>query len=283
MAQTERSYGQRWRYRSGNESFCEGPSRQTLAESKRFLWKMWLGRVETSVQSQPCPPRAAAGLTEFNRAYLPTTRATKLSGRIGGRGRGLSAVAAGRGPNCAVTTNTLCVLESRASVRAPFWVVTFSATLNLSGDSCFTMVSTPSPPQEAKASPVPSSNAVASTPSPIAGVARTLPLSASTTAIILLSQPTNRRRCLRSIESPLGSVQGARGHFALTSSLLGSIASSSLLSSMLTKISPLASLAANSGLPPSLIVPSTFPFVASIAVESWLRPLKVKTRLVAGS
>src|SRR5580704_5713536 len=38
MAQTERSYGQRWRYRSGNESFCEGPSRQTLAESKRFLF-----------------------------------------------------------------------------------------------------------------------------------------------------------------------------------------------------------------------------------------------------
>src|ERR1700692_2516552 len=115
MAQTERAYGQRWRYRSGNESFCEGPSRQTPAESKRFLWKMWLGLVETSVQSQPCPPCAAAGLTEFNRAYLPTTRATKLSGRIGGRGRGLSAVAAGGGPNCAVTTNTLCVLGSRGT------------------------------------------------------------------------------------------------------------------------------------------------------------------------
>src|ERR1700693_3905501 len=227
MAQTERSYGQRWRYRSGNESFCEGPKPPNSSGIKAISlrkWKMWLGPVETSVESQPCPPSAAAGLTEFNRAYLPTTRTTKLSGRIGGRGRGLSAVGAGLGPNCAVTTNTLCVLGSSARVRAPFWVDTFSATLNLSLESSFTTVSTPSPPQEAKASPVSGSNAVASTPSPMAGVARTLPLSASTTAIILLSQPTNRRRFLRSMASPLGSVHGASGHFAFTSNLLGSMA-----------------------------------------------------------
>ena len=39
--------------------------------------------------------------------YFPTTRTTKLSGSIGGRGRGLSVVAAGRGPKSAVTTKTL--------------------------------------------------------------------------------------------------------------------------------------------------------------------------------
>src|ERR1035441_5578557 len=168
------------------------------------------------------------------RYYFPTTRTTKLSGRMGGRGRGLSAVGAGRGPNCADTTNTLCVLESSASVRAPFCVVTFSA-VNLPGESSFTTVSTPSPPQEAKASPVSSSNAVASTPSPMAGDALTLllyeftnvvlffSLSESTTSIMLLSQPTNRRRSLQSIASPLGSVHGAKGHFAFTSSLPGSI------------------------------------------------------------
>src|ERR1700722_5273165 len=214
--------------------------------------------------------------------YFPTTSTTKLSGAIDRRGRGSSGVAAGGGPNFAVTTKMLCVLASSARVRAPGCVGTFSSTLNLSGDSCFTTVSTPSP-QEANASPVSASNVVASTPSPIAGVARTLPLSASTTAIILLPQPTNRRRFLRSMESPLGSVQGASGHVAVTSSLLGSMATSSLLSSMLTKILPLASLAANSGLPSSLIVPSTFPVAASIAVESWLRPLNVNTRLVGGS
>src|SRR5260370_967787 len=119
--------------------------------------------------------------------HLPTTSTTKLSERIGGRGCGLSAVGAGLGPNCAVTTNTLCVLESNARVLAPRCVVTFSATLNLSGDSSFTTVSTPSP-QEAKANPVASSNAVASTPSPIAAVARTLPLSPSPTPLPLFSQ-----------------------------------------------------------------------------------------------
>ena len=36
-------------------------------------------------------------------AYLLTTITTKLSGKIAGRGCGLSAVAAGRGPNFAVT------------------------------------------------------------------------------------------------------------------------------------------------------------------------------------
>ncbi len=38
--------------------------------------------------------------------YFPTTSTTKLSGRIACRGCGLSGVAAGGGPNFAVTTNT---------------------------------------------------------------------------------------------------------------------------------------------------------------------------------
>src|SRR5580693_4322591 len=122
--------------------------------------------------------------------YLPRTNTTNVSGRIECRGCGCSAVGGGGGPNFAVTTKTWWVLSSRARVRAPSWVFTFSATLNLLGDSSRTTVSTPSP-QDAKARLVPSSKAVASTPSPIAGVASTLPLSASTTATILLSQPTN--------------------------------------------------------------------------------------------
>lgn len=35
--------------------------------------------------------------------YLPTTMTTKVPGRTGGRGRGFSGVAAGRGPNSAAT------------------------------------------------------------------------------------------------------------------------------------------------------------------------------------
>jgi len=49
---------------------------------------------------------------------LPTTRTTKLSGRTVRRGRGLSAVGAGGGPNFAVTRKTLWVFESSAIVRA---------------------------------------------------------------------------------------------------------------------------------------------------------------------
>src|SRR5712671_533695 len=236
-----------------------------------------LSQTDDQTKPQKQPPRR-----EKSFYHLPMTRTTKLSGTIERRGCGLSAVAAGGGPNFAVTTNTLCVLESSAIVRAPCCVGTLSAKMNLSGDSSCTTVKTPSP-QDAKASAVSSSKAVASTPSPIGNVATTLPSSAFTIAIILLSQPENNRRFLRSRANPLGSVQGASGHFAFTSILFASMASISLLSSMLTKISPLPSLAANSGLPSSLMVPSTVPFSASSTVESLLLPLKVKTRLVAGS
>ena len=53
---------------------------------------------------------------------------------------------------------------------------------------------------------------MASTPSPIGTVVTTLPVSASITAIILLSQPENMRRVLVSIAMPDGSSHGASGH-----------------------------------------------------------------------
>src|ERR1700722_6229222 len=49
--------------------------------------------------------------------YFPTTSTTKLSGAIDRRGRGSSGVAAGGGPNFAVTTKMLCVLASSARAR----------------------------------------------------------------------------------------------------------------------------------------------------------------------
>ena len=115
-------------------------------------------------------------------------------------------------------------------------------------------------------------------------MARTLPLSASTIAIILLSQPTYRRRSLRSIESPLGSVHGASGHFGLHFQLAGinrrqfAFVFDIDVNHALRIAGRELRLAIR-----VLIVPNTFPVAASIAVESWLRPLKVKTRFVAGS
>ena len=152
-------------------------------------------------------------------------------------------------------------------VRAPSWLDTFSTTLNLFGESSRTTVRTPSP-HEANARLVSESKAAASTPPPIGTVVTSLPLSASTIAIILLSQAENSRRFLPSRASPLGSEQGAKGQRDFTSSLLGSSASNWLLSSRLTKISPLPSLTANSGFPSSLMVPTTVPLAASIALAS---------------
>jgi hypothetical protein len=51
----------------------------------------------------------------------------------------------------------------------------------------------------------------------------------------------------------------------------------------LTYTRPSKSAVANSGLPPSGIVSTTLPVTPSITVAFSLRPLKVKTRLVAGS
>ena len=78
-------------------------------------------------------------------------------------------------------------------VRADRLVGTFSTITNLSGESSWTTVSVPSP-LDANAEFVAGSNPLASTPSPITGVAITFPVSALTTAIILLSQPAKRRQ-----------------------------------------------------------------------------------------
>ena len=106
------------------------------------------------------PPRGGSapvpggeGRRRAVRLYFPTTSTTKLPGTMLGRGRGTSAVGAGRGPNCAVDRKTRWVLGSRASVRAPAWVGTFSTTRNESGESSWTTVSVPSP-LEAKTRPV---------------------------------------------------------------------------------------------------------------------------------
>ena len=123
-------------------------------------------------------------------------------------------------------------------------------------------------PAEANAKPNSASNAVASQPSPIAGLATTFPLSASTIAIFLFPHPTNSRRVFRSIDSPVGSSQSASFHFDLTASFTGSKATSSDVSSIFTHIVPFWSLAANSGFPPKSIFPATSPFDASIAVVS---------------
>src|SRR3954463_2723271 len=97
-----------------------------------------------------------AGIGDFVKSliYFATTSTTKVFGSVVGHGCGLDAVGAGGGPNWAVTTKTLCVLASSAMVRAPFWVFTFSATMNLLGDSSLTTVNTASCPHDAKASPV---------------------------------------------------------------------------------------------------------------------------------
>src|SRR5579863_2563115 len=61
--------------------------------------------------------------------YLPTTSTTKESGKIGGRGCGCCSVAAGGGPNFAVTRKIWCVFGSTAMVRAPRCVGTLCAML----------------------------------------------------------------------------------------------------------------------------------------------------------
>ena len=69
-------------------------------------------------------------------------------------------------------------------------------------------------------------------PSPIVGVASTLPVSASTTAIFFPSQTENRWRLLRSMASPDGESQA--GHSAVTFCAFASRRTISFLSSMLS-------------------------------------------------
>src|SRR5205807_7128405 len=117
--------------------------------------------------------------------YLPTIKSVNDPGTTLGRGLGRSGVAGGGGPKSAVARKTLCVLVSTVIVRAPLCVGTLSTTLNLSGESSWTMVNVPSP-FELNAKPVPGSKPLASTPLPVGNVVITFPLSESTTAISLL-------------------------------------------------------------------------------------------------
>src|SRR5690242_5646169 len=95
-------------------------------------------------------------------------------------------------------------------VRAERLVGTFSTTENLSGESSWTTMRLQSP-HEAKAYSVAGSNAEASGPWQISGVATTLPVSAFTTAMTFSSHTENSRRVLRSMDRPEGDLQGASG------------------------------------------------------------------------
>src|SRR5437763_16567097 len=94
----------------------------------------------------------------------------------------------------------------------------------------------------------------------------TFPVSAFTMAIILLSQPENRRRFLASIAKPLGDAQGASGQTDFTFSDRGSMTVISLLTSMLTKTSSASVLTLNSGLPLNGTLLMILPVAAAIAV-----------------
>ena len=125
------------------------------------------------------------------------------------------------GANSAAGRKMLWVLRSRPMVRALFFVGTMPTGVNLLGESSRTTLRTPSP-VDANARLISGSKPLASTPSPIAGVAITRPVSASTIAIILFPQPANRRRPLRSIASPDGSSHGASFQRFVTASFRAS-------------------------------------------------------------
>src|SRR5260370_2459065 len=120
------------------------------------------------------------------------------------------------------------------------------------------------------------SNAAASGPSQMAGLATTLPESASTTEETLSSHTAIRRRLLRSAARPEGDLHGASGHLWSSFRFCASRWLSSEVSSLLTQREPLPSATANSGLPPRGMVPMTEPSAALMAVEFLPRPLEVK-------
>src|SRR6267154_2104183 len=138
--------------------------------------------------------------------YFPTTSMAKLPGFIFPR----RSPGAG-GSNSALGRKILWVLRSRPKVRADFFVATFSTTVYLSGESSWMTVRWPSP-QETKKVLSEGSKATASGPSQMAGLATTLPESASTTEETLSSHTAMRRRLLRSPARPEGDLQGASGH-----------------------------------------------------------------------
>src|SRR3981081_2894827 len=141
------------------------------------------------------------------RDYLPTTSMANVPGFILPR----RSPGAG-GSNSAIGRKILCVFRSKPMVRAAFFVATFSTTVYLLADSSLMTVTWPSP-QETKNRLFDGSKAAASGPSQIAGLATTLPESASTTEETLSSHTASRRRVLRSPARPEGDLHGASGQW----------------------------------------------------------------------
>src|SRR5580700_4664014 len=153
--------------------------------------------------------------------HLPTTRTWKLSGRIGGRAR-IPTAASGAGPNSAASKYTRWFFESTVIVRAPRSVGTLSTVWYFPSTS-LTTLSVPSPPLELNARPRPESKPAPSGLDPIAGVAITLSVGISMTAIILLSQAANSFLFFTSMARPDGDSHGARDAWRSTAGLPASI------------------------------------------------------------
>src|SRR5205085_2714970 len=133
-------------------------------------------------------------------SYGATSMTSNEPGRIGGRAPSLAGV-----PYFAVGRKRWWVVVSRAMVRAPRAVCTVATTS--CGGLPLTIVITPWP-AEAKARCFSGSYAPPSTPAPIGGVARVLPVSVSTTAMVFDSlQVLKRWWFFTSIARPLGSSQ----------------------------------------------------------------------------
>ena len=125
--------------------------------------------------------------------------------------------------------------------------------------------------------------AVASGPSPMAGVARLLPVLESVIAIFFPSQ-TEKRRCpVTSMASPEGESQPSSGHTAVCFFAAASRRTISFWSSIFTNTVPVPSTAGNSGLPGSGSVATTVRVSVSMIVTFLLRPLNAQRVLVEGS
>ena len=117
-------------------------------------------------------------------------------------------------------------------VRAPFAVGTVS-TVRYFPPTSLTMLRVPLPPFELKASPRVESNPAASGPLPMAGVATTLNVGMSVTAITL-SHTEKSFLPLTSMARPLGPSHGSTEVRRVTALVAASISTTSLELSMLT-------------------------------------------------
>src|SRR5450759_5737862 len=85
---------------------------------------------DASLFASPLSAQARQGaFCVVGRCYLPTTRTTKVPGKMGARGFGVVSDGAGLSPNCAAARNTRCDDVSKAKVRAPSCVLRFCTCL----------------------------------------------------------------------------------------------------------------------------------------------------------